>query len=75
MSEYIQRVIVEKAELDIRAKALSNFIGNNPIFEEVDEFEKERMKVQSDIMWQYSEILGERITAFEGHTSSESSTK
>lgn len=59
-----QRVVDEKAELDTKATALSNFIGQSPIFETVDPTEQERLKVQNDIMWRYSEILGLRIAAF-----------
>jgi len=64
MEQYQQRVVNEKNELDIKAKALSDFIGNSPNFENIDSAEQERLKVQNDIMWQYSEILGERIAAF-----------
>ncbi len=60
------RVIAEKEELDKKAKALSEFIGNNPTFETLDPAEQERLKIQNDIMWQYSEVLGERIAAFSG---------
>jgi len=59
-----QRVVDEKTELDKKAAALSNFIGNSPIFETLDEAEQERLKEQNDVMWQYSEILGARIEAF-----------
>jgi len=59
-----QRVVAEKEELDKKAKALSDFIGLNPIFETIDPAEQERLKRQNDVMWQYSEILGERIQAF-----------
>lgn len=59
-----QRVVDEKAELDKKATALSNFIGNSPIFDTLDAAEKERLKEQNDVMWQYSEILGARIAAF-----------
>ena len=59
-----QRVVDEKEELDKKAKALSNFIGTNPTFETLDAAEKERLKMQNDVMWQYSEILGARISAF-----------
>jgi hypothetical protein len=59
-----QRVVTEKEELDKKAKALSNFIGLNPVFETIDPAEQERLKRQNDVMWQYSEILGERINAF-----------
>lgn len=59
-----QRVVDEKSELDEKAKKLSDFIGNNPIFDSIDPDEQERLKVQNDIMWIYSEILGERIAHF-----------
>jgi len=59
-----QRVVDEKTELDKKAIALSNFIGNSPIFDTLDAAEQERMKEQNDVMWQYSEILGARIVAF-----------
>ena len=59
-----QRVVTEKAELDAKAKALSEFIGHSPIFDTLAPAEQERLKVQNDIMWQYSEILGARIAAF-----------
>lgn len=59
-----QRVIDEKKELDEKANKLSEFIGNNPVFESLDPAEQERLKVQNDLMWQYSEVLGERIAAF-----------
>lgn len=59
-----QRVIDEKKELDRKAKALSLFIGTSPLFENIDPAEQERLKIQNDIMWQYSEVLGARIDAF-----------
>jgi len=64
MLPHQQRVVDEKTELDIKAKALSNFIGNNPVFADVDAEEQERLKEQCEIMWEYSEILGKRIAAF-----------
>ena len=64
MQPHQQRVIDEKADLDARAAKLSEFIGLNPFFEKLDPQEQERMKIQNDIMWQYSEILGQRIAAF-----------
>lgn len=59
-----QRVIDEKTELDQKSNALSLFIGINPTFEKLDADEQERLKVQNDLMWQYSEVLGARIAAF-----------
>lgn len=64
MLPHQQRVVDEKNELDEKAKKLSAFIGTNPMFEELDAAEQERMKEQCEIMWQYSEILGKRIEAF-----------
>ena len=59
-----QRVVDEKAALDKKATALSDFIGHSHIFETLDAAEQERLKEQNDAMWQYSEILGARIAAF-----------
>jgi hypothetical protein len=59
-----QRVVDEKTELDKKASALSDFIGTNPIFDTLDTAEQERLREQNDVMWQYSEILGARISAF-----------
>jgi hypothetical protein len=64
MQEHQQRVVKEKQELDEKATKLSDFIGNNPIFDSIDADEQERLKEQCEIMWQYSEILGKRIAAF-----------
>lgn len=59
-----RRVVAEKAALDAKANALSNFIGAGPIFGQLDPAEQERLKLQNDVMWAYSEILGKRIAAF-----------
>ncbi len=64
MQPHQQRVVDEKTELDKKAKALSEFIGNSPVFLTLDSAEQERLKEQNDVMWQYSEILGARISAF-----------
>lgn len=64
MQPHQQRVVDEKTELDEKATALSNFIGTSPIFETLDPAEQARLKEQCEIMWQYSEILGQRIAAF-----------
>lgn len=59
-----QRVVEEKADLDKRATALSQFIGCNPVFSALPEDEQKRMEVQNSLMWQLSEVLGARIAAF-----------
>lgn len=64
MQEYQKIVVAEKEELDVKAKALSEFIGNNEAFDAIDREEQDRMKEQCEVMWLYSEILGARIAAF-----------
>jgi hypothetical protein len=64
MKAYQERVIAEKNELDERATKLSDFIGLSAEFEKIDPEEQERMKVQNDLMWQLSEVLGQRIANF-----------
>ncbi len=64
MQEYQKRIIEEKVELDKRAAKLSKFIGLNPLFDGIDPDEQERMREQCETMWEYSEILGQRIAAF-----------
>lgn len=64
MQPHQQCVVDEKAELDKKAHALSQFIGVSPIFETLDAAEQERLREQNDVMWRYSEILGARIAAF-----------
>lgn len=63
-SNFMERVIDEKRDLDEKAKALSHFIGHSDAFETLDPAEQERLKAQNDLMWQYSEVLGDRIKAF-----------
>ena len=59
-----QRVIDEKEQNDERASKLSEFIGLSEQFKLLDAAEQERMKEQNELMWELSEILGERIKAF-----------
>ena len=64
MQPYQKRVIDEKLELDEKARKLSEFIGNNPLFDNIAPEEQELMKEQCETMWEYSEILGKRIEGF-----------
>lgn len=64
MQEHEQRVIDEKEELDTKAKALSQFIGENKLFLTLTPENQELMKDQCEIMWEYSEVLGKRIVLF-----------
>lgn len=64
LAPHQQRVVDEKADLDKRAIALSNFIEFNQIFPTLDHGEQVRLREQCKIMFRYSEVLGARIAAF-----------
>ena len=64
MTCYQKRVIEEKKDLDKKAFDLSEFIGENRIFLDLDDREQELLKEQCEFMWQYSEVLGKRIELF-----------
>lgn len=53
----------EKEAWDIRAKTLSVFIGTNPAFDTLSPEEQDRLREKCEVMWQYSEILGQQINA------------
>jgi hypothetical protein len=60
---YQQRVVEEKADLDVKREALNAFIGSG-IFASVDIEEQVRLHHQAIHMAHYSHILGDRIAAF-----------
>jgi len=64
MQPHQQRVVDEKTELDDKREKLGAFIQTNPIFGKLDEAERERLVRQHSCMTEYSDILGERIAAF-----------
>ena len=59
-----RRVVDEKTELDKKASDLAWFIGHNLMFKTLDEDEQNRLLLQCEVMWEYSEILRARIAAF-----------
>jgi hypothetical protein len=63
---YQLRVMDEKAELDLRLRMLNSFLeaADNPVFLNLPLAEKARLAQQASVMTQYSDILGDRITAF-----------
>lgn len=62
---YQQRVIAEKADLDIKISALAAFIENIKLFQNLDREEQACMHRQIAAMLEYSKVLGERITAWQ----------
>lgn len=63
ITDYQQRVIDEKTQLDDKLAKLRNFF-DMATFKNLDNTEKSRMYRQENVMADYSEILGERVAAF-----------
>jgi hypothetical protein len=63
MLPHQQRVVDEKSDLDAKLQRLKAF-WDSPIFPTLPDAEKERLERQSNIMDEYSRVLGERIAAF-----------
>ena len=59
-----QRVVDEKTELDEKLNKLHSFIQESPIFATLSDAEQHRLRRQDLIMAEYSQILSERIAAF-----------
>jgi hypothetical protein len=64
MKPHQNRVIIEKAELEIKLAALTDFVNNSPIYGTLPDAEQMRLGRQAEVMDEYSRILGERIAAF-----------
>ena len=63
MKPYQERVVTEKAELDIKREKLIAFIGGET-YRTLSASERSRLNRQLEAMALYSGILGERIAAF-----------
>ena len=68
MPAYQSRVIAERNELETRLDALTTFLGS-VTFERLPEAEQLRLVRQSGAMVAYSDILAERIAAFQPESS------
>lgn len=64
MQSHQERVIVEKQELDDKISKLAAFMGGT-IFASLDDEERSRLSIQLQYMNGYSEILGQRVVAFQ----------
>ena len=65
MEAHQERVVAEKKELDEKMQRLKDFIGD-PTFQTLDSAEQGRLRWQAFMMYGYSDILAERIEAFDG---------
>lgn len=63
MQPHQERVVAEKAELDDKLTKLTAFFDST-IFSSLPDEEQTRLRRQAHFMWQYSDVLGERIAAF-----------
>ena len=59
-----QRVVEERNELKTKTYKLNEFVGHNDLFDKLSDVDKEDLKVQLDIMFQYLEVLDKRIARF-----------
>lgn len=60
-----QRVVAEKVELDAKLAKLKTFIDTSSVHRTLPEEEKERLRRQYSYMAAYSQVLGERVAAFQ----------
>lgn len=58
---HVQRMIDEYKELDDRINKLASFINTNPIFETLQNEEREDMKAQLMWMHKYINVLANRL--------------
>ena len=72
MEGYQERVVQEKRELDEKVVKLFAFTCTEK-WKALSVAEQVRMAAQSRIMGEYSEVLGERILAFQGEDTCEDS--
>ena len=67
MQPHQERVVVEKKELDEKLEKLLVFIdaGKGPVYAKLVTEERERLTTQARIMREYSDVLADRIAAFQ----------
>jgi hypothetical protein len=58
---FLYRLVREREELEIKAKALSEFIGESEIYARMSPEEQDLMLKQNELMWQYFEVVVKRI--------------
>ncbi len=61
MQNYKLRMVIEKAELEIKINDLNDFIDSSPVFDGLTGYEQDQMQQQVDTMRNYRDILDSRI--------------
>ncbi|QHR68071.1 hypothetical protein sortregn_49 [Escherichia phage sortregn] len=61
MTDFLERVRIEKADLEGKITALSQFIFNSPGFAKVNPTEQRLLVVQLDVMKAYAGVLQARL--------------
>ncbi len=62
MEPHIEKLKIEREDLDQKIEKLESFISNNQKFNELDYIDKELMSNQLEYMMHYSDVLSERIS-------------
>jgi hypothetical protein len=73
MSDFIERIVIEKTELDDKLQKLGSFISSEKVAA-VAESQKPLLTRQRAVMEEYSEILGERLEDLKAKTDAPPST-
>jgi hypothetical protein len=68
MSTFLERLQVERQELETKTHALETFIDSNPVFETVSKHQRALLITQCSAMQMYLFILNERIADLESTT-------
>lgn len=63
MAPHQERVVEEKRDLDEKREKLLAFLSTD-LFRGLDQAEKDRLRTQLSVMGLYSDILNQRIAAF-----------
>lgn len=64
MSDFKDRLLTEKKEVDEKREKLDAFLGSQP-FSKIDPRQQSLLNIQSHVMTAYSQVLTERIALLE----------
>ena len=64
VENYQLRVVIEKAELEIKINDLRSFVDSNPLFDDLSDGEKDALQHQHDCMVRYFAALQTKVNLF-----------